>query len=72
MLDVTIPRVEDNPDDAALTELALRGDIPARLQVACDQALDYPFDDDAPRLVLEARFLVHPHARAHRPASADR
>ena len=54
--DVTILLVEDNPDDAALTELALRGDIPARLQVARDgeEALDYLFNhaNDLPRLVL--------------------
>ncbi len=56
MPDVTILLVEDNPDDAALTELALRGDIPARLQVARDgqEALDYLFNhaNDLPRLVL--------------------
>jgi two-component system response regulator len=56
MPDVTILLVEDNPDDAALTELALRGDIPARLQVARDgqEALDYLFDhaNNMPRLVL--------------------
>ena len=56
MHDPTILLVEDNPDDAALTELALRGDIPARLQVARDgqEALDYLFNHtgDLPRLVL--------------------
>jgi len=56
MPDVTILLVEDNPDDAALTELALRGDIPARLQVAHDgqEALDYLLNhpNDLPRLVL--------------------
>ena len=56
MPDVIILLVEDNPDDAALTELALRGDIPARLQVARDgeEALDYLFNhgNDLPRLVL--------------------
>ena len=53
---VTILLAEDNPDDAALTELALRGDIPARLQVARDgqEGLDYLLnhDNDLPRLVL--------------------
>lgn len=53
---VTILLVEDNRDDAALTELALRGDIAARLQVARDgqEGLDYLFNDanDLPRLVL--------------------
>ena len=47
--------VEDNPDDAALTKLALRG-VPAQLEVARDsrEALDYLFGDthDAPWLVL--------------------
>ena len=56
MPDVTILLVEDNPDDAALTELALRGTIPARLQVARDgqEALDYLFNhaNELPRLVL--------------------
>jgi CheY-like chemotaxis protein len=56
MPDVTILLVEDNPDDAALTELALRGTIPASLQVARDgqEALDYLFNpaNDLPRLVL--------------------
>jgi two-component system response regulator len=52
---LTILLVEDNPDDAALTEVALRG-LPASLQVARDgqQALDYLFNDanELPRLVL--------------------
>ena len=56
MPDITILLVEDNPDDAALTELALRGTIPARLQVARDgqEALDYLFNhaNELPRLVL--------------------
>ena len=56
MPDVTILLVEDNPDDAALTELALRGGIPASLQVARDgqEALDYLFNhhNHLPRLVL--------------------
>jgi two-component system, response regulator len=47
--------VEDNPDDAALTERALR-QTRARLEVASDakEALEYLFEDanDAPRLVL--------------------
>jgi CheY-like chemotaxis protein len=51
----TILLVEDNPDDAALTEIALRG-LPAHLEVARDgqEALDYLFNDanDLPRLVL--------------------
>ena len=55
MPDLTILLVEDNPDDAALTELALR-DIPAHLEVARDgqEALDYLFNhaNDLPRLVL--------------------
>ena len=53
---VTILLVEDNPDDAALTELALRGGMPANLEIARDgqEALDYLFNDanDVPRLVL--------------------
>jgi len=53
---VTILLVEDNPDDAALTELALRKEVPANLEVARDgqEALDYLLDDgnDLPRLVL--------------------
>jgi CheY-like chemotaxis protein len=52
---VTILLVEDNPDDAALTKLALRG-LAANLEVARDgeEALDYLFSDvhDLPRLVL--------------------
>jgi DNA-binding response OmpR family regulator len=55
MPDVTILLVEDNPDDAALTEIALRG-LPAHLEVARDgqEALDYLFNDanELPRLVL--------------------
>ena len=53
---VTILLVEDNPDDAALTSLALREGVPATIEVAPDgqQALDYLFSDanDLPRLVL--------------------
>jgi CheY-like chemotaxis protein len=53
---VTILLVEDNPDDATLTELALRTEVPAKLEVARDgqEALDYLLDDatDLPRLVL--------------------
>ena len=56
MPNVTILLVEDNPDDAALTELAFRRTIPARLQVARDgqEALDYLFNhaNELPRLVL--------------------
>ena len=52
---MTILLVEDNPDDAALTEIALRG-VRAHLEVARDgkEALDYLFNDanDLPRLVL--------------------
>ena len=52
----TILLVEDNPDDAALTELALRAGVPAHLEIARDagEAVDYLFGDthDAPRLVL--------------------
>ena len=52
----TILLVEDNSDDAALTELALRGGMPANLEIAGDgeEALDYLLDDgnDLPRLVL--------------------
>jgi two-component system response regulator len=51
----TILLVEDNPDDAALTELALRN-WPAHLEIARDagEAVDYLFGNahDAPRLVL--------------------
>jgi len=53
---VTILLVEDNPDDEALTKLALRMEMPANLEVARDgqEALDYLLDDgsDLPRLVL--------------------
>ena len=53
---VTILLVEDNPDDEALTALALREGLPATLKVARDgqDALDYLFDEDneLPRLVL--------------------
>ena len=56
MPDVTILLVEDNPDDAALTEFALRGTIPASLQVARDgqEALDHLFNqaNELPRLVI--------------------
>lgn len=52
---VTILLVEDNPDDAALTERALR-EIPARLEVARDaqEAVDYLFGEanDLPQLVV--------------------
>jgi CheY-like chemotaxis protein len=52
---VTILLVEDNPDDAALTEVALRG-LPAHIEVARDgqEAIDYMFNqaNDLPRLVL--------------------
>jgi two-component system response regulator len=48
--------VEDNPDDAALTELALRRSWPAQLEVArnAQEAVDYLFDDTkvVPPLVL--------------------
>jgi CheY-like chemotaxis protein len=51
----TILLVEDNPDDAALTEVALR-EIPASLQFARDgqEALDYLFNhaNELPRLVI--------------------
>jgi CheY-like chemotaxis protein len=51
---MTILLVEDNPDDAALTKVALLG-LPASLQVARDgqEALDYLFNhaNDLPRLV---------------------
>jgi len=53
---VTILLVEDNPDDEALTKLALRMGMPASFKVARDgqEALDYLLDDanDLPRLVL--------------------
>jgi CheY-like chemotaxis protein len=53
---VKILLVEDNPDDAALTELALRGGLPATLAIARDgeEALDYLLNEanDLPRLVL--------------------
>jgi CheY-like chemotaxis protein len=53
---VTILLVEDNPDDEALTKLALNFGTPATLEVARDgqEALDYLFNDanDVPRLVL--------------------
>jgi CheY-like chemotaxis protein len=53
---VTILLVEDNPDDEALTKLALRMGMPASFEVARDgqEALDYLLDDanDLPRLVL--------------------
>jgi len=53
---VTILLVEDNPDDATLTELALRKEVPANLEVARDgqEALDYLLNDanERPRLVL--------------------
>jgi CheY-like chemotaxis protein len=52
----TILLVEDNPDDAALTELALRATLPAHLEIARDagEAVDYLFGNGhgAPRLVL--------------------
>ena len=51
---VTILLVEDNPDDAVLTERALRG-LPASLHVARDgqEALDYLFgtDEQAPESI---------------------
>jgi len=52
---VTILLVEDNPDDEALTVMALRG-VPATLEVARDgrEAIDYLTNDGKalPRLVL--------------------
>ena len=52
---VTILLVEDNPDDEALTVMALRG-VPATLEVARDgqEAMDYLTNDGKalPRLVL--------------------
>jgi CheY-like chemotaxis protein len=53
---ITVLLVEDNPDDVALTSLALREGVPATIEVARDgqQAFDYLFNDanDLPRLVL--------------------
>ena len=53
---VTILLVEDNPDDEALTVLALRMTTPATLEVARDgqEAMDYLTNDGKalPRLVL--------------------
>lgn len=53
---VTILLVEDNPDDAELTGLAVRRGVPAKIGVARDgeEALDYLFDEanDLPRLVV--------------------
>jgi len=53
---VTILLVEDNPDDAALTERALHEGMPASFKVATDgeEALDYLFNDanGVPPLVL--------------------
>jgi len=53
---VTILLVEDNPDDEALTKLALRMGMPADVELAHDgqEALDYLLNDanDLPRLVL--------------------
>ncbi len=53
---LTILVVEDNPDDAALTRLALRERTAAEVEIASDgrEALDYLFDDanSVPRLVL--------------------
>ena len=52
---VTILLVEDNPDEATLTERALGG-VPAHVEIARDgeEALDYLLNDanDPPRLVL--------------------
>jgi two-component system response regulator len=52
---VTILLVEDNPDDAKLTQAAL-GQVPAYIEVAPDgeRALDYLLDDrnELPRLVI--------------------
>ncbi len=60
---VTILLVEDNPDDATLTERALRG-VPAHLEIARDgeEALDYLLNDgnDLPRLVLLDLLLPNP------------
>jgi CheY-like chemotaxis protein len=57
MLDpMTILLVEDNPDDEALTVLALRMKVAANVEVARDgqEAIDYLVNDgnDLPRLVL--------------------
>jgi CheY-like chemotaxis protein len=53
---VTILLVEDNPDDAMLTELALRQGISAKLEIARNgqEALDYLSNEanEIPRLVL--------------------
>lgn len=53
---VLILLVEDNPDDATLTELALRQGVSATLEIARDgqEALEYLFNgaNDLPRLVL--------------------
>ena len=53
---MTILLVEDNPDDAELTGIAVRRGVPANIGVAQDgeQALDYLFDEanDLPRLVV--------------------
>ena len=53
---VTILLVEDNPDDEALTVLALRMGTSAHVEVARDaeEALDYLVNDanDVPRLLL--------------------
>jgi CheY-like chemotaxis protein len=53
---VVILLVEDNPDDATLTELALRQGVSATLEIARDgqEALEYLFNgsNDLPRLVL--------------------
>jgi CheY-like chemotaxis protein len=53
---VTILLVEDNPDDAALTELALRQGISAKLEIARDgqEAVDHLSNEanDVPQLVL--------------------
>jgi two-component system response regulator len=52
---VTILLVEDNPDDAKLTQAAL-AQVPAHVELAPDgeQALDYLLDDrnELPRLVI--------------------
>jgi CheY-like chemotaxis protein len=52
----TILLVEDDPDDAALTERALQEGMPARFEVARDgqEAMDYLSSDanDVPQLVL--------------------